>query len=322
MRTRIEEDRLIELAGSVAAGTRLHLVETADARSLELAGFCERLAALAPHIRLTRESAAPPGLPAIVLPDGVRYRGVPHGTEMEPFFEALAGRLPGPAAGVRDRASAPQLPATLEVFIVPHCVHCPQAVRDVMALASASPRIRLTVIDGLLFADLAEQAGIRAAPTLVLDGRFRWSGEIPTGEVAALIAARDPLSLGPASLEAMLKEGAARSVARMMDEAGALIPALLDLVCHEQWPVRLGAMVAVEELAAIRPDLAAEAIEGLWERFEPASDSVKGDILYLCGEVGGNGLAGRLEQAAVHAASPAVREAAAEAIEALRRKSE
>lgn len=218
---------------------------------------------------------------------------------------------------MRDRLAGSNLPAVLELFVAPHCIHCPQAVRTLMPLAAASPRIQMTVIDGALFSEVAEQAGVQTAPTAVLDGRFRWTGTIPVDELVSMIATRDPLTLGPASMELMLKEGAARRLAQMMAEAQALFPALLDLLCHDKWPLRLGAMVAVEELDALRPDLAARAVEGLWERFENAPDPVKGDILFLCGEVGGRHLMERVQRVADGTHAAEVREAASEALEKL-----
>jgi hypothetical protein len=320
MLTWIEEEQLRDLSRGVPYATGLRLLTTPDGRSRDLSDFCDRLAALAPQIRVTRAEGEPENLPVIILPNGLRYCGVPHGTEMGPFFEALSGRIPAPSEGLLKRLSVLTLPAALDVFVAPHCIHCPQAVRTLMPLVAASPRIKMTVIDGTLFSEVAEQAGVKAAPTAVLDGRFRWTGTIPLDELVALISTRDPLTLGPASLEVMLKEGAARRLAQMMAEAGALIPALMDLLCHDKWPLRLGAMVAVEELGEMRPALAAQALEGLWERFEGASDPVKGDILFLCGEVGGRGLVERVKRVADNTHSVEVGEAAVEAMEKLMQK--
>jgi HEAT repeat protein len=65
-----------------------------------------------------------------------------------------------------------------------------------------------------------------------------------------------------------------------------IFPAFYDLLIHDKWPVRLGAMVVIEEIAEKNPALAATAIAPLWEQFDHVSDQIKGDILYLFGEVG------------------------------------
>jgi hypothetical protein len=42
----------------------------------------------------------------------------------------------------------------------------------------------------------------------------------------------------------------------------------------------------MEEIAQNAPGLAAQAVAPLWERFEGIADQIKGDILYLFGEIG------------------------------------
>jgi hypothetical protein len=241
--------------------------------------------------------------------------GVPAGTEVEPFVEALAPTTPPRLSGeLAERLKRMGVPAALDLYVIPECRHCPTAVRRLMPLAEAGGRVRLTVIDGALFPELAQAQGIRAAPTLLLDGQFRWTGSFDLEEVAALMLTRDPVSLGPASIELMLKEGAARRLAQLMAERNALFPAIVELLCREQWPVRLGAMVAMEELFALRPELAQQVIDPLWDRFEAVSDPVKGDILYVFGEIGEATLIPRLTSLLQAEMSDAVRDAAAEAL--------
>jgi hypothetical protein len=186
-----------------------------------------------------------------------------------------------------------------------------------MPLASAGPRIRLTIIDAGLFPEAAEQRGIQAVPTLVLDGQYRWTGAIVLDEVITLLATRDPTAMGPAALERMLKDGDARRLARMMADRNTVFPALIKLLCHDQWPVRLGAMVAVEELDAMAPDLGRQAIDAVLDRFGAVSDQVKGDILFLCGEAGKRSLVPRIRAVLQAGASIEVKTAAEEALEKL-----
>jgi glutaredoxin len=217
----------------------------------------------------------------------VRYQGIPKGNEVQPFIDALAGTIPPLPAPLRERLNAAACPAALDLYVTPQCAYCPQVVRRLMPLASASSPFRLRIIDAAMYPEQAQQNSIKSVPTLVLDGQFRWTGSIDMEDVVAMIVTRDPASLGPASLEMMLKEGAARRLAQMMAEKGAIFPALLELLCHDQWPVRLGAMVTMEELYALRPELARHVIDPLWQRFGVVSDPVKGDILHVLGEIGG-----------------------------------
>ena len=127
---------------------------------------------------------------------------------------------------------------------------------------------------------------IRSVPTLLLDDQFRWTGSVPLEELIDTINTRDPVSLGPASLESIIKEGGAGRLAAMMLEAEKLFPAFYDVLTHNKWPIRLGAMVVIEEIAGKNPDLAAEALSPLWDRFHGASVQIQGDILHVFGEIG------------------------------------
>jgi len=77
-------------------------------------------------------------------------------------------------------------------------------------------------------------------------------------------------------------------------------------------------MVAAEELYALRPVLARELLERLWEHFDAVSDTVKGDILYLAGEIGGTTALEKITAVLTDTTSADVSEAAAEALEKLK----
>jgi hypothetical protein len=145
--------------------------------------------------------------------------------------------------------------------------------------------IRLTVIDALHFADLAEKNNIQSVPTLILEDHFRWTGSLQINEILDVIKDRDPSMLGPVSLEMMLKEGKAGELAAMMLTKAHIFPAFYEVLAHPKWPVRLGAMVVMEELIESNLGLAAQIIEPLWGRFHKVDNRVKGDLLYLFGQL-------------------------------------
>jgi len=67
-----------------------------------------------------------------------------------------------------------------------------------------------------------------------------------------------------------------------MLDGKTIFPAFYDLIIHDKWPVRLGAMVVMEEIADHNPALASQVIDFLWGRFHQQPE---GDILYLLGEI-------------------------------------
>ena len=137
-------------------------------------------------------------------------------------------------------------------------------------------------------------------------------------EVLSIIRDRDPVTLGADSLRTLIENGAAEELARMMVGSGKIFPAFLDLLTHEKWPLRLGAMVAFEYLMELNQDLGNEVVETLWKRFEKLDDSVKGDVLHLFGQSGSEKTISFLKTILKGSHSKPVLEAAEEALESIR----
>ena len=282
--------------------------------------FCDHLAQLVPNIKITSEDGSTRQPPEIQIGDGLRYQAIPSGLEMEPFTEALAAldsKSSSISESIKMKLQRNELPATLTAFISPHCTFCPQVIRQLIPLSMADAGVQLIIVDGTLFPDLALRHKIRSVPTILLDEQFRWTGSVPLEEIVDAISTRNPALLGASSLESILKDGQAGHLAAMMLDADEIFPAFYDLLVHDKWPVRLGAMVVMEEIAKEATGLAAKAITPLWDRFENSADQIKGDILYLFGEIGEQSVISRLGEVIKGAYDNEVKEAAQEALEKL-----
>ena len=318
--TPLEEERIRTWGRSLEAPLKLRLLQTADPQADDLARFCNALARLVPALRIVTEDGDP--LAAIQVRDNLLVHAVPLGPELEPFLEILDGTALGTLSEThRERLAAMHLPAALRLFIAPDCPFCPAAVRMLAPLALAVPGIRLDVIDGALFPEAAHADQIRSAPTVLLDQGFRWSGVPNLDEVLTALVDRDVTQLGPVSLENMLTDGDAHRLAALMLERGEIFPAFIPLLTHEKWPVRLGAMVALEEIAVRKSALAARVVESLWDFFSSASETLQGDMLYMIGESGGSSCIPRVEEFLSGERSSDLREAAEEALSRLRERS-
>jgi hypothetical protein len=204
------------------------------------------------------------------------------------------------------------------LYVATSCHFCPGVVRQLLPLPFVSTSVHLTVIDGMLFDELAQAEGIRSVPTTIMDQQYRWTGSLSTDQLVEAFQQRDPAQAGRATIERFVLEGGAVDLARMMVARGQIFPALLDLLADENFSVRLAAMVTMEEVVAKAPELAHEIIDPLWDKFDQVSEPVKGDILYVFGEIGARQSQPYLQSVLKGAHHPDVMEAAAEALEKIK----
>jgi thiol-disulfide isomerase/thioredoxin len=314
----IEKKQLLILNHTLSREIKIGLVDTGHPQGKMFQKFCDNLVQLVPKIRIAKEDGSPQQPPQILIGNGLRYQALPGGLEMPPFIEALAALDSDPlqmTESIKSRLKKNNLPATLTVFMAPQCTYCPQVISQLIPLSMVEAGVQLIVIDGTLFPDAAQTHKIQSVPTILLDEQFRWTGSVPIDEIIDAISTRNPALLGATSLESIVKDGQASHLAAMMLEAQEIFPAFYDLLIHDKWPIRLGAMVAIEEIAGKNPGKALEAIGPLWARFEGVSDQVKGDILYLFGEIGDRRVIPWLTEVNAGEFDAEVKEAAREALE-------
>jgi len=316
----LEKKQLLKLNSELSRDIKIGLADSGHPQSQVFEKFCDNLVQLVPKIRIAKEDGSPQQPPQILIGNGLRYQALPGGLEMPPFIEALTALGSGPIQimeSIKSRLKKNNLPATLTVFIAPQCTYCPKMISQLIPLSMAEAGVQLIVIDGTLFPKAAQIHQIQSVPTILLDEQFRWTGSVPLDEIIDAISTRNPAMLGATSLENILKDGQASHLAAMMLDAQKIFPAIYDLLIHDKWPIRLGAMVVMEEIAAQAPGIAAEAIDPLWDRYEGVSDQIKGDILYLFGEIGDHKVIPRLEEVIAGEFDAEVKEAAKDALEKL-----
>ncbi|WP_419662803.1 putative electron carrier protein related to thioredoxin [Desulfosarcina variabilis str. Montpellier] len=282
--------------------------------------FANQLTELAPCVHLKKDGDALVRLPALFVGPHKTYQALPLNRELEPFLTALgdasafADQL---AKGVREQLDRLEVPAMTKVYITPHCPFCPTVVSLLLGLAAASDRVRLSIIDGELFPDEAQKDRVSAAPTIILDDQFRWTGSVDANELVTMMLDRDPAGLGADALQGLIEDGDAQGVAQMMADNGTLFPAFFKLLTHPRWSVRLGAMVTFETLVELDPQLAAQVVDPIISCFGDVDDMVKGDLLHVVGESGNPAAMPFLKSVASDAEDEEVRDAAIEAIEKL-----
>ena len=208
-------------------------------------------------------------------------------------------------------------PFFLTLFITSICPYCPKTVRDISKLALANSNIYLDIVDGQLYDRLAQTHNIKAAPTLVYNENFRWTGQVDVLSVIEVLDNENPEHLSARSLLAMIETGKASVVAGMMIERQSVFKSLFDLLLDDKWSVRLGAMVVAEEIGNLDAALGFKLMERLWTSFGTAVDTVRGDILYLAGSIGSVEFIDRIDNILNKLLMDDLKEAAHEAIQCL-----
>jgi len=286
--TPAEKKQFAALNKSLSKQIQIGFIQTDHEKSSAISQFCDELVHRVPRVHVKKEPGDPGEIPAIQVHNGLRYQAIPAGTEVGPFIEALqledTGTAPLEGSAAVQLAKI-DLPTHLVIYVSPRCKFCPGTVRQLLPLLTSCPNIRLTVVDVMHFPELAEKNNIQSVPTLILEDQFRWTGTIQLNEIIEMMVNRDPSFLGPASLEMMLKEGKAGQLAEMMLDKTEIFPAFYELLIHTKWPVRLGAMVVMEDIIEKNPDLAVQAIKPLWRRFDEVDNRVKGDLVYILGQM-------------------------------------
>lgn len=301
-------------------GATLRLIRTEGSQSRAIEGFMRDFSELASRIIVEEKTGRDGELPGLYIGESWQLHFVPEGTELDPFLDLLSAIDRG-KTDIRDdiRGMLENHPGNifLTLFLSTHCPNCPVVMRQVAPLPLVNPRIHLTVIDGLLFPDLASEHRIQAVPTLIGEGGVRWTGQIRMEAVIEALLRRDEDRFSREILEQMITEGNAASLADMMIRTGRLFPAFLDVLTHDLFSVRLGAMVVMEDLGERAPDLARTALEPLWEKMAGVDEAVQGDIIYLIGVIGDSGWFPRLETLVQGGLSPDMEDAVRDALEAL-----
>ena len=295
-----------------------------DHRTEMFSSFCEQLSRPSPAVVVTyRKADEAKEPPSIEINKQLIYHAIPEGPELAPFLEALTHVSDGPPPvhpDIEARLKNLKAPCFLKLFIAPECPYCPQMVMDLAPLTLINELVKLTIIDGILFPEMAEPLDIKSAPTLLFDDRMRWTGQTPLNEILEVMLNQDPSLLSAASIEGLLGDGRADLVAQMMMAEGNIFPAFIDMLMNEKWSVRLGAMVVMEEIIELDKGLAEQCIEPLWERLPDLNKQVRGDVVYILGEAGTGDILPRLEAVLSDTTDVETMEAVKEAIETITQK--
>ena len=315
-----EKQALVKTGSQLKHDITVRLIVTDNETSSDFQKYCALLTELIPKIQINKEKDTGNLAPGIGVGPSILIHALPQGTELSPFTElllALGDPSRVPEETPREKNIPAEAPAMLKLYVSPRCPFCPVMMKQLFSRALAQPSLHLKVIDAAMFPDLAVDDAIQSVPTLTLDNSFRWTGVVDMNDIINAIRLRDPTKLGVDSLKSMIINGDAFQLADMMIREEKIFVSFVDLLAHEEFSTRLGAMAAAEELVEQRPDIARQLVDPLMDRFEDRVDQIKGDILYILGQAGDPRIIPFMNRILSEPYTDAVKEAAQEALENL-----
>jgi alkyl hydroperoxide reductase subunit F len=182
LKTHLEKiTRPVELVASLDDGPR-----SAELRELltEIAGMSEQI---------TYEQRDDERRPSFAIERAgtdvsVRFAGIPMGHEFTSLVLALlqVGGHPSTASAETIRAIE-ELDGEyrFETFLSLSCQNCPDVVQALNLMSVLNPKVSHVAIDGALFQDEAEARGVKAVPTVFLNGEPFGQGRMTLEEIVA-----------------------------------------------------------------------------------------------------------------------------------------
>jgi len=321
---RILTSRELEMARGVLQALPRPLVlrvkQTSHHLSWKFRTVIEQLAGVTDKLQPLYEFEAEAGPPFLEVKSNLRYFSLPTGLELEPFLQTLRLLSAGESRlslRTLKRLETFLIPTRLEVFTAPACPHCPALVVLCGNLALASSYLEVSIVDVTLFPEQAGEGGIRAVPTLIINGQERLVGALGEEVLVDRFVTRELAAFHSETFRRILKEGDARKLAATMLAKGEIPGSALELLSDQDWSVRLGMMVVLEEIGAHHPELARRACPYLVTLLTHQDPNRRGDAAFLLGLIGNAEVLGGLEPLAKDG-SPEVAEAATEAMKRIR----
>jgi hypothetical protein len=276
--------------------------------------FIEAFASLSDRIRVEVRESAGEDLPSIIVGGKVYYHAIPDKTEFPPFMDAIS-------LSAKERPSVPaKNGADLKVIVMPGCIHCPNAVRNAVGFALSNNGVKVSIIDGMMFQDAIAKFDIKSAPTTIINDQVFLTGVIPENDLTRWVYKTNAKRFSIDDFVTMIKEGNAYKLADMMIDDGIIYPDFLSLLRHDQWSVRLGAMVVLEDIHEKKPSLIKTVIREIEQHLFENDLRNRCDAAFLIGNIGGKDSIPVLESAMAIRKEEAFLECAEEAVLLIRNR--
>ncbi len=315
-----------DIAARLAEPVTLHVSGAREGEPFDenLANTARQIAGVSAN-RILLEEVDPPiflGKPSVTISSSkggnIHYLMAPEGLELDPFLDGIAwmgGAEEAPRSDEIDRLSSLSSPVSVLALAATVCPHCPMVIRTVLSAAVGRPLIKVSVVDAVQFSDMAEQYKVRATPTVIINGAATLVGQVTAGELTDhILGASIPESLTE-TLDSMIKAGRASDAAALVCDRKRP-DALLPIYLSQEFSVRMGALVALEEALEIDARCLDPIVDRLIELLSSDDTALRGDTAVLLGKVGDKRAAPAIKQL-LEDENEDVRDAAEEALDEL-----
>jgi len=243
------------------------------------------------------------------------YAAIPLGHQFQPFIHGLERIGAKSSAPLRDGETGS--PAEIQVLISESCPRCPVAVGAALQLSTRNSSIESCIVDAAQFPDIVKEYWIKSVPATILDRRLVLVGGISADRLLELVNTRGTLKFEMEVVQSLIDRGRISEAAAGLDQdAGREV--VVGLMQSPDFSKRLSGLVVVEKALDENPGAVRTLMPSLVEMLRHDDSRIRGDIADLCGKIGDPQAIPQLEPLLADP-DPDVAEAAAEAIEELRK---
>ncbi|MEM0351141.1 MAG: thioredoxin family protein [Archaeoglobaceae archaeon] len=250
---------------------KIHLKVYGDQKMLE---FVKRLSEIIPvDYEFETEFEKEMNLPAIELKGyNLFFHAIPQYSELESFLLAIKMALEFDKKLEEKRAK-------VITFVSPICPNC-KFLLDSMNRIALKLGLEHHVVDVTIFPETAEKAGVQGVPTVFVD-KMVFRGALNERGLERLIK----LGLEGDYYEYMvhkLERGEIDDLKILVDKTETIV----ELIAHENFFVRLGAMALIENLQKNGKKISRKAKEKIIRLLEHEDRRIKEDAIMMLGIVG------------------------------------
>jgi len=201
----------------------------------------------------------------------IRYLGEP---KLDSFLKTVKM--------LRETKQNGNLSAEIKVFVSPFCPHCAKVIENVNSLAVENPNVKVEIVDVSVYPELAEKYGITSAPTTIINDSVRLIGYISKEEVVKWIEkAEDKKEY----FVKLIRDGRLDEIVDLIRNENDL-GIVVDLLAYNDFMVRLGAMVVLEEVFKSNPSIVKAVKDKIRKLLKHDDKRIVQDVAMLLGEIG------------------------------------